>query len=173
VNAGDLERVILAWWEDEANRVADCKNDLGRSPRPKGRDGLEMCENHVFEEAVRVPGGAIVACTVHGDRLAASLAAHLIQVDREEEERLKRLALETPINLAFLGPDMTHLDDAEHERITRELTVRPLYGPRAEAAFRQEREGRWPTPMGTCGGRFGGARCTCLTAEEHDGGRQP
>lgn len=149
----ELESVILAWWHDEADSVASCPIDPALCRRP-----------HVFEEATRVPGGAIVACTVHGDRLAASLATHLEEVFRQEHERLVRLAEDTkigPATLASFSEQMGWVDPP---------------------TFRREREGNWTPPVpppgmparpeveqGRCGGRLGGGRCTCMTPEQHYG----
>ena len=72
----NMVRLIERWWEEEASYTADCA-----APDPS------LCSNHVFEEAVRV-GDEIVACTVHGGRLARSLAAFLVQRQRELEQQI-------------------------------------------------------------------------------------
>lgn len=93
----DLAAEIERWWEVEAERVADCGN-----PNP------ELCRNHVFEEAVRVDG-EIVACTVHGRRLAESLATHLMDASRRYEEALKRVALFGYVPHRFPAEDPGHV----------------------------------------------------------------
>lgn len=80
MNVNNVERTIERWWEEEAAYTADCV-----APDPS------LCNNHVFEEAVRVDG-EIVACTVHGGRLARSLAAYLAARQAELEQQIRELA---------------------------------------------------------------------------------
>lgn len=118
MSSGDLVALITRWWEEEADYTAACS-----APDPS------LCSNHVFEEAVRVDG-EIVACTVHGGRLARSLAAFLERAGREEEARVRAAFRERhPIGLAAVHHPEAYL-----------------------AQFRQEREGTWPNPPGCVDG---------------------
>jgi hypothetical protein len=78
-NTDNLVRMIERWWEEEASYTADCA-----APDPS------LCPNHVFEEAVRVDG-EIVACTVHGGRLARSMAAYLVARQKELEDKIRQI----------------------------------------------------------------------------------
>lgn len=137
VMSGDLVALITRWWEEEADFTAACV-----APDPS------LCSNHVFEEAVRVDG-EIVACTVHGGRLARSLAAFLEKSRREEEARIRAAHREQyPIKLSQVNHPEAFL-----------------------AQFRQEREGAWSVNehrQGCGAGKDPSKRCICRLGEREE-----
>lgn len=134
-NAGSLVRQIERWWEEEADHTASCA-----APDPA------LCQNHVFEEAVRVDG-EIIACTVHGGRLARSLAAFL---------HARAVELEKQIREGF----------EERFRRAREGTWPTDEGPLAAWASTSTTE--LPAEVhkpGCMAGRDPAKRCICRVAE--------
>lgn len=72
-----LERL----WEKLAEETADCAG-----PDPS------ICGRHAFEEAARLPDGALFMCGVHGSRLAVRIAEAIQEERARMESQYRRLA---------------------------------------------------------------------------------